>query len=500
MSERPHPFPAAEEILVAWARRDEAGMLSLIERNPLQVWYGLGPDRLDAILADVPDAEQRRSSVVALITRIRELPGSVRAGSTPQYEPSELATQAAYIIGTRWRGRPAAAARLIDRWRPTQAQHAQRFLASPGGASFAALQTGITMMGAGRFGEALTAFSEAVRMRPPEYLWIVPRDAYVKSAIVHALYGDPRIARAHLRTAETLPRTASWLEPAIDAHAEIAAAVVDEPDPETAIARLEAVPAPRIGELWPFWLEALSRAHLRAGRGDDGIRRVSELRAATLAGSAGDGYPAAVLPMLRSIHRLSNGDLGQARRELAGIDDHQIMANVCRAYIAVGEDDLDTAVRMLVGEQAHTGTLARVDASRRLILAWALLRRGATADAAAHLRALHEQWRQPSCNGLQMVPQELDAFAAANVDGWRPHPTAFAPPRAGAAPHFSARELDVLRLLASDRTREQIAADLFVSVNTVKTQIAAVYRKLGVSSRVDALLIAHDLGLLTPIS
>src|SRR5690606_25936529 len=117
----------------------------------------------------------------------------------------------------------------------------------------------------------------------------------------------------------------------------------------------------------------------------------------------------------------------------------------------VGEDDLDTAVRMLVGEQAHTGTLARVDASRRLILAWALLRRGATADAAAHLRALHEQWRQPSCNGLQMVPQELDAFAAANVDGWRPHPTAFAPPRAGAAPHFSARELDVLRLLASDR-------------------------------------------------
>ncbi|WP_169823358.1 LuxR C-terminal-related transcriptional regulator [Aldersonia kunmingensis] len=61
---------------------------------------------------------------------------------------------------------------------------------------------------------------------------------------------------------------------------------------------------------------------------------------------------------------------------------------------------------------------------------------------------------------------------------------------------LTARELDLLRELPSWRTAEQIAADLSVSVNTVKTHLRGIYRKLGVASRREAIVRAQTLGLL----
>ncbi|WP_084721797.1 LuxR C-terminal-related transcriptional regulator [Rhodococcus marinonascens] len=58
------------------------------------------------------------------------------------------------------------------------------------------------------------------------------------------------------------------------------------------------------------------------------------------------------------------------------------------------------------------------------------------------------------------------------------------------------RELELLMELPSWRTAEQIAADLCVSVNTVKTHLRGIYRKLGVRSRRDAIGAAQRSGLL----
>jgi LuxR family maltose regulon positive regulatory protein len=52
------------------------------------------------------------------------------------------------------------------------------------------------------------------------------------------------------------------------------------------------------------------------------------------------------------------------------------------------------------------------------------------------------------------------------------------------------RERDVLRLLGSELSLREIAAELFVSYNTVKSQTRAVYRKLGVSTRAEAVAIS----------
>ena len=54
----------------------------------------------------------------------------------------------------------------------------------------------------------------------------------------------------------------------------------------------------------------------------------------------------------------------------------------------------------------------------------------------------------------------------------------------------------MLDQLPSLHTIEEIADHLAVSVNTIKTHVRAIYRKLGVSSRRTAVLAAHEQGLL----
>jgi LuxR family maltose regulon positive regulatory protein len=61
---------------------------------------------------------------------------------------------------------------------------------------------------------------------------------------------------------------------------------------------------------------------------------------------------------------------------------------------------------------------------------------------------------------------------------------------------LSARERDVLRLLDAGLSNAEIARDLFVEQSTVKTHLIHLYRKLGVSSRTQAITRARALQLL----
>ena len=54
-------------------------------------------------------------------------------------------------------------------------------------------------------------------------------------------------------------------------------------------------------------------------------------------------------------------------------------------------------------------------------------------------------------------------------------------------PQLTARETEVLALIAAGLSNREIADELFLSVNSVKTHIRTAYRKVGVSRRVDAI-------------
>ena len=63
---------------------------------------------------------------------------------------------------------------------------------------------------------------------------------------------------------------------------------------------------------------------------------------------------------------------------------------------------------------------------------------------------------------------------------------------------LSARELEVLELVAAGNTNREAAARLFISEATVKTHLLHIYEKLGVSDRAAAVAEAFNRGLLTP--
>jgi two-component system response regulator DesR len=74
--------------------------------------------------------------------------------------------------------------------------------------------------------------------------------------------------------------------------------------------------------------------------------------------------------------------------------------------------------------------------------------------------------------------------------------TRFEPRAEQPEPPLTARERDVLELIAAGATNREIAERLFLSPHTVKEHTSAVYRKLGARNRAEAVLRAQRIGLL----
>jgi LuxR family maltose regulon positive regulatory protein len=98
-------------------------------------------------------------------------------------------------------------------------------------------------------------------------------------------------------------------------------------------------------------------------------------------------------------------------------------------------------------------------------------------------------------------PPDLQAYIARLRDAFTAPPTGDpAAAEAAALPPLveplSAREVEVLRLLAAGLTYQEIAAQLIVSLNTVRFHVKSIYGKLGVDNRTAALEQARSRGLL----
>jgi LuxR family maltose regulon positive regulatory protein len=108
-------------------------------------------------------------------------------------------------------------------------------------------------------------------------------------------------------------------------------------------------------------------------------------------------------------------------------------------------------------------------------------------DAGAPARSLLARYRQRVPTSWSYLDELLQASAEAA------HVTVVTP---RLIEHLTEREHTVLRYLPSLMTYEEIAADLYVSLNTVKTHAYGIFRKLGVTGRRQAVRSARELHLL----
>jgi len=122
------------------------------------------------------------------------------------------------------------------------------------------------------------------------------------------------------------------------------------------------------------------------------------------------------------------------------------------------------------------------------------------ADEGAPMHALltrlaGHRGQEPTARGI------TPGYLAALLRACRPLPSV--PPRARAAPappglpeQLTARELEILALLAEGAPNPRIAEELVVTVDTVKKHVSHVLGKLGAANRTEAVIRAHQLGLI----
>jgi len=107
----------------------------------------------------------------------------------------------------------------------------------------------------------------------------------------------------------------------------------------------------------------------------------------------------------------------------------------------------------------------------------------AAAKAAGASGFVSKDWGAPDVvKAVRMVGLGMDVFSPTEDPGQVP---------------LSAREREVVGLIASGATNREIAERLFLSPHTVKEYTSSVYRKLGVRNRAEAVKRAQRIGLIT---
>lgn len=91
---------------------------------------------------------------------------------------------------------------------------------------------------------------------------------------------------------------------------------------------------------------------------------------------------------------------------------------------------------------------------------------------------------------------QLDASVARRLAATLERPERTEPPADGADQRLTAREVEVLRLIAAGSTNREIAARLYLSEGTVKNHISRILGRLGLRDRTQAAMYARDHGLL----
>jgi LuxR family maltose regulon positive regulatory protein len=243
----------------------------------------------------------------------------------------------------------------------------------------------------------------------------------------------------------------------------------------------------------------------------------------------------AIATMLGGAVDLADQELEEAIEQLEhdGATNAATIATSERALIAIGRGDRDAADALVAHASAirdghrltrYTSAALTYALAARLAIWHADLPRARRESATAQrfrplmspvvpwlsvqylLELVHVQIALADAPGARALLREIDAIIArrpdlgtlvretedvrAQVDGIRT-----AAPGASA---LTSAELRLLPLLRTHLPFPEIAESMFLSKHTVKTQAISIYRKLGVTSRSDAVARGIELGLLEP--
>lgn len=329
-------------------------------------------------------------------------------------------------------------------------------------------------------------------------------------AMSRAMMGDIRGAREGLARIRAQRFPAELLERTVGVPYQLAATAVafNDHDLDAAMRHLSVVEARLPAtEFWWYYAMLYANALLMQGQPNQAVAELDRLIAEYGGGRELEPEARTQLVRSRSVLLLMISDPAGAIETVTS-SGSAVEQRIIRGLIAMLSNQDDEAISFL----SMADSVDDADATRRItrlmILAVAVVRRGDDEAAIAVVQQLGRLLRQfDSQLPLMIVPPEDrkalvalanrigDTTTAGLLGKTFTLPTVTSPIRP--VPKLTPRERTVLAELALPGTSADIAERLHVSVNTVHTQLRSLYRKLGVTSREDALRAAVSHGLIS---
>ena len=528
---RSWPAERAAETLPRLRRANDAeGIRAFVEANPLATWYGCVPASLRLILDGVGPSAQGPATVTSALRAfvngrdplLRAVPGkplaqppsadpprsphsalerpespagAERGTDADGFAPEPVWPELLSAIRRRLLGHPRdAAARLASLHHRFPALTAA-FDLTGGVAAFAALEQGNAQMLAGDFTGALVTFHRVFGTPLSAHPYLL-RDARAKAALLHALYGDVEQAASHLDIARQIPRTESWAESFIDAITATVEALLGPA--EESLDWLNRIPAHHLGAMWPFHAAALFNVYSRAGRFHEMAVRLAVKTAARTVAEQPEGIAGSAMPLTMARLMLASGEMAVARTHLERADPELVLSRLTSAQLSVAAGQPREALRELSRLRADTLNFRRLDVARAAALAASLIQLGEFAQARREATRADQDWGGLSEAEIAGFPPAIQEFlSTARAEASRGGGLGALPGTGpDITPRLTKREREVLVHLTTGASRKLIANALFVSENTVKTHQRALFKKLGVATRTEAIAVAARMGLI----
>jgi LuxR family maltose regulon positive regulatory protein len=370
------------------------------------------------------------------------------------------------------------------------------------------LQSGITrLVGddlAGALLDLRVAYDRA-REGPASY---VDRDAAGKTALIHALTGDVISAQSWLRRYDATAEPSGWLAGTIAQSVTLASAIIaieqlDRDRASAQIARVLAASGPASHEslLSPYAVYVQARYALIWGDRHDALLRIEHERTHAADWVHEGATVHALLYAIEADLLMALGLGNRAQDLLERAPQHPSLASA-RARFALMAETHDSAL-----DATSSGLDGAVSMTVRaeLLLIRAIAQREAGNDEAATESlgyAVKVAQTAGSVYAFATVGNRLAVLAERNPTSRKMIEAARASgawsffPERLAIVELTEREKFILDRIVIGMNMREMANDLFVSYNTVKTQMRRLYQKLGARSREQALVRAHVQGLL----
>lgn len=362
-------------------------------------------------------------------------------------------------------------------------------------------QIGTTLLAAGESSLALLEFATARELGTLSCQPDAARMVLGRTALAHAVRGSLDEAERTLDELALLPSPAAAHRASTTMTERSARALIDvenmAPDVDALLPQLEAYDS--IEPTWPFALLARTRHLLAQHQADEALEVVRLTRDAHP--DQHGSFASDVITSISVEALWSLGDQGAARRlgESSGRSGH--LTRLAMIRLELLESHLEEAAHGLLALAGDRSLGPGPRAERSLLSAWleCALTDTVSTETALHVARLAERTgmrRLVSTMPRQLIRQVQQRLPAREAAMFGDTAVSLATLDRPRPPALTSSEIRVLNALPHHQTTAEIAAALYVSPNTIKSQLRSLYRKLNCSTREEAIVAASRLHLL----